>query len=456
MSLGEYRTSLLFTKALDALYHLQSVADGRFAGATLRFALHIDDKTGRWQFLAGAFLLQEQEVPPRPPRDYPTVLLREEWVPLGNLFVRLAAATEEGVQFALGEVDGVVDFDYASGERGHTQDRFFGRTGCAEEFVYFESNARRAPTVTPLPAVAKGLPAYQSTSEATADWCFERHARHSGDFHDRGRLFVIAPETRARVAEVEIRERMLRAEIRTNDLRDGEVHVLFTASTAFGLTEAPVRSAPVALPQNGVECVEVVVPDGAAIVQLYIVDGENDLVLHYRSWCDPLRRSEDLPSATADLEQEVADGENGTVEFKPWPKRSDLKNAKVAEMIKTVVAFANTAGGRLYVGIDDEGNPQGLAPIQDYGKTPEEMLDEVRRYLDREIRNGIVEVPPFKIRAAGVHGQTVLIVEVRVGEAVPYGTVTNEIFIRRGASNRRPDPRGELAQLFASRSSQQE
>ena len=41
----------------------------------------------------------------------------------------------------------------------------------------------------------------------------------------------------------------------------------------------------------------------------------------------------------------------------------ELKKEYTDDIKKTIVAFANTSGGQLYVGVDDDGAPVGLADI---------------------------------------------------------------------------------------------
>lgn len=47
-------------------------------------------------------------------------------------------------------------------------------------------------------------------------------------------------------------------------------------------------------------------------------------------------------------------------------------------------------------------------------------------------------------------GNSILVVRVEPGTKTPYSTTSNEVYIRKGSSNRRPDPHSELQDLFAS------
>src|SRR6266702_5908430 len=58
------------------------------------------------------------------------------------------------------------------------------------------------------------------------------------------------------------------------------------------------------------------------------------------------------------LRTDLAGGETDTIEFKPF---MEPKSTTESDFVRTVIAFANTHGGRIYVGVDDDGLPQGEA-----------------------------------------------------------------------------------------------
>lgn len=64
-----------------------------------------------------------------------------------------------------------------------------------------------------------------------------------------------------------------------------------------------------------------------------------------------------MPDASAELLALLRGGESLTVEFK-----SDLKSLSDRELIAAVVALANTEGGELLLGVEDDGTPTGLHP----------------------------------------------------------------------------------------------
>lgn len=98
----------------------------------------------------------------------------------------------------------------------------------------------------------------------------------------------------------------------------------------------------------------------------------------------------------------LPDHESLTVEFKSeWNEHKDGDPIK-----KTLVAFANTAGGDLYIGVDDEGNVVGLT---DPGRVEEKLASAVRDNISPSLV-GSIATEQLKIQ-----GKSVLRVHVDAG-----------------------------------------
>jgi ATP-dependent DNA helicase RecG len=118
--------------------------------------------------------------------------------------------------------------------------------------------------------------------------------------------------------------------------------------------------------------------------------------------------------------------EGKTVEFK-----RDLSSPK--NLLKTLVAFANTAGGRVIVGVDDKvREPLGV----------ESPLDEEER-LTNLIADSIEPRLVPNIEMITIAGKTLLIVEVYLSNARPHYLkaqgAENGVYVRLGSSNRQAD-----------------
>lgn len=148
----------------------------------------------------------------------------------------------------------------------------------------------------------------------------------------------------------------------------------------------------------------------------------------------------------ADLTSVLESGENDHVEFKEWIK-ADSRDGKTKELLKTASAFSNLAGGYVYIGVNRSAEVVGIiGPLRKiYGaKTGGDLdkmiglyLTDLKNLLNEGIERSIH--PTFDpIQFAGF---TVVRIYVPEGKEKPYSLVENgEIYVRAGATNRRPKP----------------
>jgi ATP-dependent DNA helicase RecG len=131
--------------------------------------------------------------------------------------------------------------------------------------------------------------------------------------------------------------------------------------------------------------------------------------------------------------------ESQNVEFKAQIGDNDGHNIK-----KTLVAFANTFGGDLYIGIRDDGSVYG---VEDAGKTEERLWNMVRDNVFPSII-GSVEVERLLVA-----GKTVLHVHVDRGPTPPYSLAQDDprqVFVRVGNTSA-PARIEDISQMIARR-----
>lgn len=109
----------------------------------------------------------------------------------------------------------------------------------------------------------------------------------------------------------------------------------------------------------------------------------------------------------------------------------ELKRHYVKEVIKTVIAFANTSGGKIYIGVNDSGEIVGLDQPDD------EMLK-----LTNAVRDNIKpDITPFTSSEFEVHeNKKIIIYHVQRGSSCPYylsskGLRPEGVYVRQGASS---------------------
>lgn len=109
---------------------------------------------------------------------------------------------------------------------------------------------------------------------------------------------------------------------------------------------------------------------------------------------------------------------------------AEYKREYADDLAKTVVAFANTNGGTIYVGIDNDGHVTGLADING---TLEKVTHSIRDSIKPDITL-LVECQTQRIE-----GKPVLKIIVQKGAACPYyiaskGMCPEGVSVRQGAS----------------------
>jgi ATP-dependent DNA helicase RecG len=133
----------------------------------------------------------------------------------------------------------------------------------------------------------------------------------------------------------------------------------------------------------------------------------------------------------------ITNGENSGVEF----KRDVLENHALA---KELVAFSNLSGGKVLLGVEDDGSISGI--------TRHDLEEWVMNTCRDKIRPSII--PFFEVVREVEPGKDVAIVSVTRGYDVHslWHNNRNTYFIRVGTQSREPNPE-ELGRLFQQRGS---
>lgn len=109
---------------------------------------------------------------------------------------------------------------------------------------------------------------------------------------------------------------------------------------------------------------------------------------------------------------------------------TELKLAYTEDVRKTVAAFANTLGGELFIGVDDDGSVVGL-------ENPEDVLLRVSNAVRDAIRPDVSMFCDYAVQE--IDGKRVAVIRVQRGTSAPYyltkkGLKPEGVFVRQGAS----------------------
>lgn len=109
----------------------------------------------------------------------------------------------------------------------------------------------------------------------------------------------------------------------------------------------------------------------------------------------------------------------------------EFKSQYTKEIIKTVVAFGNTSGGKIYIGVNDAGIAVGV-------NDPDQTLLQ----LTNGVRDGVKpDITSFTdSRYEQIEGKRIIVFEVQKGTASPYylskkGIRPEGVYVRQGASS---------------------
>lgn len=133
-----------------------------------------------------------------------------------------------------------------------------------------------------------------------------------------------------------------------------------------------------------------------------------------------------------ELKNILACGEDSSHQFK-----RDLSN--VESLAAELIAFANTIGGMLIIGVEDTGYITGLSP---------ERVCSLNQLLSNVASQNIrPPINPLTQNIATEHG-LVMLVEVPQGKNKPYMDLQGRIWVKSGADKRQVTAREEMQRLF--------
>ena len=176
----------------------------------------------------------------------------------------------------------------------------------------------------------------------------------------------------------------------------------------------------------GDRCTEILLPEPSfeALVQAF---RGNDF---------SVTRPHRLYSKNIDLVNAVRqDGANETQSFYTDISR---KNGNMSKIIQDICAFANTAGGTIYIGISDDARER-IVGVDDAQNNMIELYEETEKRISPQLQ--------IQIETQLVYKQNVLFVRVPNGDDIPYTVDNQRIYLRDGKVTKLAN-RDEIVQLI--------
>ncbi len=153
----------------------------------------------------------------------------------------------------------------------------------------------------------------------------------------------------------------------------------------------------------------------------------------HSSWRLPKDVIIDIPEF--EIKQWIEQGESNTVEFK---SQIESRPGDVNEFVESIVAFANSNGGVILLGVDDSAQIQGLSD-----KDSEERIGNV-------IRSHCISEPEYECIQRQIDEKEIIVIKVEEGLDKPYTVWQKGVFIRAGSTDRIAE-RYELDEIYRSR-----
>ncbi len=135
-----------------------------------------------------------------------------------------------------------------------------------------------------------------------------------------------------------------------------------------------------------------------------------------------------------ELRNQILLGEDSTRQFKREPSAD-------AKMAGEIVAFANSGGGRIFVGVEKDGTISGLT-----GDEAEKVGEDMAKVAWDRVR------PPYSILSKSIPTSDgiVVVIEIADGPSKPYCDNEGEYWVKNGPDKRRVRSPEEMARLFQS------
>jgi hypothetical protein len=282
---------------------------------------------------------------------------------------------------------------------------------------------------SPKALVALGQPPFANLADASARYVHEIPVPHNQIPYEK--TFVVVLPNQSKIAIVEWIPGELRIRLRPEAHAGHQLDVFYWGQNRVihtnTLSKFELQDV-LSVPSGTTNIVGHLVGPSGTIVQSFVLQSPYSFIGDEK--------------AAVSLEQEVrADilgGENERTELKTFFNPDDNFTMR-DRVLHSSIAFSNTGGGNIYIGVEDDGGLSGNSKlVKAMKKTPpaesaRELSMKMRKYIAENTR------PVAAITSSEIKVGEEWIVRLEVDKSDQMITThMNDIFIRSGASNRKP------------------
>lgn len=370
-------------------------------------------------------------------RHYPQAILYEDWLSSAELLSFVSQVNDGRIVLGEHTLSAVETHRQWSRDQVPWRNIYMDRAGQVFSARFDRSNASAYGAL-----LAPDQPYYPDITEAGRDWLPFAVYHGSSDARN-GEVVLLLPETRAFLHEVTQENEILRILIHGTRAKElplllkgawwddkGIHHFEANITNGSGQARIPTTAA-------RVECV---LTDETGTIYDYMREDS------YRYQGIGRDRSANDNTSLAQVVRAASQaGEGLRIEFKPFIELDNKKNnEKLKEVVKTIVAFANAKGGRIFLGINDDCELQGIDEqlSKSAGGTADaSACDKYLGKLRGRIRDVVVGETEMVFKQTVVDGHLVAIVEIAEAKEKPVCIRQDHyLYVRRGSSNTKVSP----------------
>jgi len=343
---------------------------------------------------------------PKEKLDYGNLIFFEELISLNSLIEIIKKLPEKGTStITLGHYE--VQVEGESLQNGYKYDS-------GEEYLdvgwFFERYQYRSPpkSYSTEPIVSKDLPLFPDFRTAVNERLGIDIAR-SSDIYG---IVICLPKYGAKIEEVNIGSEEIKLRIQPKDA--GIENIIGKLYCERG---REVKHADIEFEDNTGIATIGFKPDSMYVTLVSKTDNEIlDSRRYYSSW-QSLSKGIVIEIPQYELRELISHGETETVEFKE-------KISKPEELAETVVAFANTKGGMILIGVDDHSKVVGF-----YEHGCEDTITSIlRSHCSPELK--------CEISKRQIDEKDIIVMRVEEGKDKPYFVRDKGPYIRANATDR--------------------
>ncbi len=186
--------------------------------------------------------------------------------------------------------------------------------------------------------------------------------------------------------------------------------------------------------------------------ELWLIDKHNELIdfISGSHWYFKSAISENIDATENGYITLIDKGENHTCEFKPYIDLSGKKNTKAEQIERTVCAFSNAVGGKLLIGVSDDGVIEGVneGVIKEYRHPIDTALEQytkaIRKRLNEKLRDGQCT----DLKTVKIGDRFIIEVDTIRSKDVNYYLESKQGFMRRGSTSAKIAAADEREKIF--------